>query len=316
MTSDPTLIRLATSGGRLAAYVAPDMGAELSGLEWNGVELLHRGRDFTPATGWTGRAPILWPSIGRTFAPGAEPTGDNFKDAPLGWLVDGALYPMPIHGFARGMPWAVESQTSSSLRLTLTDGARTRVFYPYGFRLTLDIAVEDDRVVLTHRVEASADNTASMPFALGNHATFKTPLPGFGALDDTTVQTSGRSRMTLDAAGRPAGGSAHEERFAEPTPVTDIATFDVIPLTSPDAPSWGLLRTGGLMVRVAQSTFGGGDIPEMYLTLWGDPPGGYLSLETWLGKPNALATGDGACCLAPGEALVWTLTMSVEETAT
>lgn len=315
MTDAPSLIRL-SSGGRLTAYIAPDPGAELCGLRWNGVELLHRGRDFSPAPGWSGRAPILWPSIGRTFAPGPDPTGENFKAAPLGWVVDGLLHPMPIHGFARGLPWTVEDQTPSRLRLTLSDSARTRIFYPFGFRLIRDVLVDGDRIRLSHRVEASPDNTSVMPFALGDHATFKTPLPGFGSLADTTVQTSGRSRMTLDAAGRPVGGSTYEPRFAAPTSVGEIATFDVIPLASPDGPSWARLRTGDLAIRVEQTASGGGDRPEAYLTLWGDPPSGYLSLESWHGKPNALATGDGVCRLEPGETLFWTVTMTVEQTAT
>src|SRR5512146_371901 len=65
----PRLIRLRVAGGSLQAYIAPAHGADLAGLEvrrdgrWS--ELLYRGLDYRPTAGWTGKAPILWPAVGR-----------------------------------------------------------------------------------------------------------------------------------------------------------------------------------------------------------------------------------------------------------
>ncbi|WGM30576.1 hypothetical protein [Brevundimonas sp. NIBR11] len=296
MTEAPALIHLTSPDGRLSVWIAPERGAELCGLEWEGRELLWRGRDFRPTPGWTGRAPILWPAIGRTFAPGPEPTAETFKQAPLGWAVDGVDYPMPMHGFARSLPWQVEEQTPSSLRLVLTDSEQTRAFYPFGFRHTLTYALADDGLTLDHDIQAAETNTTPMPFVLGNHATFR--LAANAVLTSNTTR-----RVPLDPAGRPTGGSVEFTRLARPAAVDTIQTFEVIALKTTGAPPWAKLSfpsapsiTVGVHARDrARSRLEA-------VTLWGDPSGGYLSLEAWLGLPNALASGGAPCLLASGAA--------------
>jgi len=312
----PDLIRLASPDGRLLAYIAPDQGAELCGLEWEGHELLYRGRDFSPTPGWTGRAPILWPAIGRTFAPGPEPTAETFKQAPLGWTVDGVDYPMPMHGFARSLPWRVEHHTTSELRLILDDSDQTRIFYPFGFRHALTYRLTDGLLTLDHEIEADEANTGPMPFAIGNHATFNLPLLEDQGATETTVASNATHRMMLDAAGRPTGQTIPFERFASPAPVSAIATFDVIPLSSAHEPPWArLIDPSGLSLTVSHSAPDRALSTMEFITLWGDPGGGYLSLEAWLGKPNALATADGACGLSPGSTLQWTVSVEVRQAA-
>lgn len=318
MNEPPRLVQLASPDGRLTAFIAPEQGGELCGLEWREEEarheLLWRGRDFSPTTGWTGRAPILWPAIGRTYAPGPEPTAETFRTAPLGWTVDDRAYPMAMHGFARSMPWAIEDLGPSSLRLSLADTPHSRVMYPFGFRLTVDVAVSDDAVVLRHTIRAAEDNRRAMPFALGNHATFKTPLSTRAALEDTVVTTNARSRMALDEAGRPTGASSAAFPFTGATPVTAIARHEVIALEVEGRDGWASLGAPGLSVVVRQRVIAAGSACPAYMTLWGDPAGGFLSLEAWLGQPNALASGNGLSLLEPGEELVWVLDFRVLST--
>lgn len=125
------LIRLRGPGAELQAYIAPAHGADLAGLEvrhagrWS--ELLYRGMDYHPTDGWTGKAPILWPAVGRNFprAAGADGQGDD----GLGWVLHGRVYPMPIHGFARDQAWRVVRRGacdgSAFVRLALSDDDRT-----------------------------------------------------------------------------------------------------------------------------------------------------------------------------------------------
>lgn len=314
MSAAPSLVHLVSPDGRLAAWIAPDHGAELCGLEWEGRELLYRGRDFSATSGWTGRAPILWPAIGRTFASGSEPTAETFKDAPLGWTVDGVDYPMPMHGFARSLPWAIEDRTPATLRLVLRDSPQTRAFYPFGFRHVLTYALTDGLLTLRHEIEAAPGNSGPMPFVLGNHATFNLALePGSDATKSTLVSNADR-RMALDFAGRPTGATLSFDRFATPAPVSAIEAFDVLALCTTRTPPWAQLRyPSGLSVTV------GHHVPERslsapeFVTLWGDPSGGYLSIEAWLGKPNALASGNQACHLAPGSVQRATIEIGIGE---
>lgn len=314
MTEAPDLIRLNSPDGRLSAWIAPHQGAELCGLEWQGRELLWRGRDFAPTSGWTGRAPILWPAIGRTFAHGPEPTAETFRQAPLGWTVGGVDHPMPMHGFARSLPWAVEDRTPSTLRLALTDDAQTRAFYPFGFRHTLTYSLADGALTLVHQIEAARTNPGAMPFVVGNHATFNLPPGGARNAVDATLISNASHRMVLDAAGRPTGESVPFDAYARPTPARAVEAFDVIVLhTGGEPPRVRLSDPSGLCVTVSHHAADRQFSSLEFVTLWGDPGGGYLSLEAWLGRPNALATGDGACFARPGSAWEWTMSIEVEQ---
>jgi galactose mutarotase-like enzyme len=70
---------------------------------------------------WDAQAPVLFPIINRW-------PGDQY-------LADGRLYPMPFHGFARLMGFAVTEQAADRLALVLAANDRTREFFPYRFEL-------------------------------------------------------------------------------------------------------------------------------------------------------------------------------------
>jgi len=69
-----SLIVLRDETSRLEAAIAPTQGGELSGMavEFKGrwVELLYRGRDYRPASGFRGKASILWPAVGSSVPAG------------------------------------------------------------------------------------------------------------------------------------------------------------------------------------------------------------------------------------------------------
>lgn len=62
-------VTLYDAGGphRLEAIISPTLGANLLSLKHDGQELLHRGADISPPPdgGWDGKAPLLWPAVGR-----------------------------------------------------------------------------------------------------------------------------------------------------------------------------------------------------------------------------------------------------------
>ena len=62
-------VTLTDFGGphKVEAVVAPTLGANLVSLRYDGNELLHRGGLMSPAPdgGWDGKAPLLWPAVGR-----------------------------------------------------------------------------------------------------------------------------------------------------------------------------------------------------------------------------------------------------------
>src|ERR1700740_438500 len=113
MTSDT--VRIASSA--LTAEINP-FGAELWRLQdAPGRDLLWDG---DPAW-WTGRAPLLFPIIGRL-------PGDRF-------IHDGQTYELPKHGFARRRVFEVVRREPALARFRLAADAETRAAYPFDFVL-------------------------------------------------------------------------------------------------------------------------------------------------------------------------------------
>ncbi len=101
----------------LSAEIAP-LGAELVALrDAKGGDLLFNG---DPAY-WTGRAPLLFPIVGRL-------PGDAL-------IHQGVTYPMLQHGFARRRVFTLLSATEDSATFALEADEETRLQYPFEFSL-------------------------------------------------------------------------------------------------------------------------------------------------------------------------------------
>lgn len=149
------------------------LGAELVRLQdATGADWLHDG---DPAW-WSGRAPLLFPMVGRA-------KGDHIR-------VDGRLFPLPQHGFARRATFAVVEAGPDRAVLRLSASGETLVSYPFAFRL--DVAYALAGATLNVAATVANEDDKPMPFSLGFHPAFRWPLPG--------------------------GKGAHEVRFERPEP--------------------------------------------------------------------------------------------------
>jgi galactose mutarotase-like enzyme len=317
--AEPTeLIRLAIPGAELQAYIAPAHGADVAGLEvrhggrWS--ELLYRGMDYRPTDGWTGKAPILWPAVGRNFP---HSSGSGPPDDSLGWVLHGMVYAMPIHGFARDQAWRIvrrgSCDASAFLTLALTDSARTRTMYPFGFTLTTEYRIWRNALFIRQAVHASRSNSGPMPFSIGNHMTFRIPLlPGDDPLG-TTISTPATEQVITDGSGRPTG-RAVAVSYARPRLLSSLKPLIPISLSGyPQGREWVRLRDrAGFAVSIAHSEDRRPEGTPVLFNLWGDVAHGYFAPEPWVGKQNSLATGDGTIALDPGDTYRWTIAVRVE----
>ena len=141
----------------LSLSVAP-LGAEMQFLRTAaGGDLLWHG----DAAFWTGRAPVLFPIVGRAV-------GDTIA-------VGDHSAPMPQHGFARRSTFMLEAQTDTMCCHLLRDTEDSRAVYPFAFDLRITHRLEG----ATLHVTAQVTNTGSrdMPFGFGFHPAFCWPLP-------------------------------------------------------------------------------------------------------------------------------------------
>ncbi|PSL14272.1 aldose 1-epimerase family protein [Shimia abyssi] len=135
-----------------------NLGAEMQYLRTvAGDDVLWNG---DPAF-WTGRAPVLFPIVGR--APGDEvAVGDHHA-------------PMSQHGFARRNEFTLEKHTATSCRHILCASPATRAVYPFDFELQITHELIGNALNVGTRVINKSDRV--MPFGFGYHPAFQWPLP-------------------------------------------------------------------------------------------------------------------------------------------
>jgi galactose mutarotase-like enzyme len=315
------LVRLSVPGGELQAYVAPAHGADLAGLEvrhnarWS--ELLYRGMDYQPTGGWTGKAPILWPAVGRNFP---YPSGGvHGKD--LGWVLHGRVLAMPLHGFARDQAWRIlrrgRCAGSAFLILGLSDTDRTRGMYPFGFTLTTEYRLWRNALYIRQTVHAHRANAEAMPFSIGNHITFGIPLlPGDDPLR-TMISTPATEQVITDESGKPTGRIVPVS-YVSPRLLSSFEPLTAISLSGYAAgKEWVRLEDrSGFGIIVAHSEDRRPSGTPVLFNLWGDPAHGYFATEPWVGKQDSLVTGDGTIALQPGATFHWMIAVRLAGTAT
>ena len=317
------LIVLRDEKGGIEAAIAPSKGGELSGLRvmYNGnwLETLQLARDYSPRAGFGGKGPFLWPATGRNFPP------DLVARRNAGEQFDGGAYehggvrrPMPIHGFARDLPWEIESTSAGAqgarALLSLADSAHTRGMYPFGFRCTVEYVVEGGDLGLHYLVTADEGNSEAMFFSIGNHITFLAPLVE-GSDPSAMVLTS---PSTMEILKTPYGiptGQTQPLSYADGIALGNYPPLAATSLTGyPDQqdPYIEYRDPAGLAIRVSHRASEIPDPPVILFNVWGDVHSGFFSPEPWVGLQNSLVQRQGLIYLDPGEEFRWQVRVSYE----
>lgn len=281
--ADRKLIRI--GNGQLSAAINP-FGAELSHLrDADGRELM---TDADPAF-WTGRAPILFPVVGRV-------TGDVIR-------IDGAAYQMPKHGFARRSMFEVVAAEEEKAVFALTDSEETRAAYPFAFRL--EVAFRLDGSTLLTEVTIANRGDRAMPAQFGFHPAFAWPLPyGRDRAEHRILfdrdEPGDLRAITLD-------GFIAAERRPSPVDGGELQLRDV--LFEDDALVWDPIQSQRLR-------YGAPDGPQLdiafpdtpKLGIWTKPGARFVCVEPWHGIADPAGyAGEyrdkpGVFEIAPGEA--------------
>ena len=134
-----------------------ELGAQLMSITAaDGTEYLWNG---DPAY-WTGRAPNLFPYVGRL-------TNDRYA-------YGGKEYEMTRHGFAKRTAFSPADQGRANLTLRMTDTPESRESYPFSFRFDVSYVLEGDTLAVVYAVENRGHET--MYFGIGGHPGFRVPL--------------------------------------------------------------------------------------------------------------------------------------------
>lgn len=268
----------------LSATIAP-LGAELLSLaDAQGRQLM---TDADPRW-WTGHAPLLFPFVGRS-------RGDVYR-------YEGRDYPMPQHGFARRMPFAISRQSETAACFQLVADDSTRAVYPFEFRFDMDFALYGATLGLTASI--SNEGNSLMPFSFGYHPAFAWPLPFGGAMAEHRVVFEKPEPAPIRRVGDEPGLIA---AAPAPSPVIGDTLAPTPAMFEGDALIWDDLASRALLwgvpgrprLRIAFP-----DTP--WLGLWQKPGAHYLCVEPWAGMADLEGfEGDvwekqGIMALAPG----------------
>ena len=314
------LVVLRDEGGGIEAAIAPAKGGELSGLrvrhDGGWIETLWLARDYAPRDGFGGKGPFLWPATGRNFPDDLQErrrAGESFDGGA--YEHGGVRREMPIHGFARDLPWRVEevAADSGSARalLSLADTSETREMYPFGFRCTVEYRVLDGTLALRYVILASDDNAEPMFFSIGNHITFLAPLVEGSDPGEMVLSTPATVEILKTGYGIPTGETRPlSDSYADGLVLGDYPPLTATSLTGyPEGqdPYLDYTDPAGLSLRLSHHASKIPDDPVILFNIWGDVRNGFFSPEPWVGLQNSLVQRQGLVYLDPGEEFLWSV---------
>ena len=301
------LLVLRDTVAKLEAAVAPSKGGELSSLtmERKGVpiELIYLARDYSPRSGFAGKAMFLWPATG--------PVVGN------SWTHNGQTLPMPFHGFAKEAAWEVvehvASPKSARAVLRLRDTPASRESYPFGFTLTVTYELASGALSIRYDVAAAQGNAGPMPFAIGNHMAFNLPPSGEGSAGKVVLETSCRDEIVRDAASLPTG-TVRPWRGLPSLPIADIRAVPAISLANCGRTARVALKDpAGVTVEITHQADRLPKMPVVQFNLYGTAADGYFSPEPWVGLQGGLNSGKGLTQVAAGEMWKWVVVVRASQ---
>ena len=151
------------------SVVCDSMGGEQRAItSEEGIEYLWNG----DSRFWKGRAPTLFPFVGRLR--------NNRAQSAAGEIA------LPRHGLARTREWKVESADRHSVTYYLASDEETRKGYPYDFEMRIRHFVQEASVTTAYDIRNTG--TVPMPFCVGAHPGYRVPLDDRDSFEDYVVE--------------------------------------------------------------------------------------------------------------------------------
>jgi galactose mutarotase-like enzyme len=273
--------------GTSRVLIAPAFGARLLTWERNGEALIH----WSPDADWSslqalsktrGGNPILFPFLGRHFVNGVL---GQWRDS------SGVIRELPMHGFAREMPFEVIECDARVLRMRLAANDETRAMYPFDFHF--DVIYRLDGKVLEATFETSNLGSTPLPYYAGHHFYFSIPHDERANWQiELPCKTWGRQN--------PDGSVAFQDTTSTHATLDDANLIDRFHLDflEPHA----TLRNSDANKIIAIEW--DGEYPSLWydVTTWTlSPESDFFCVEPWLGLPNAIHHGEGLRWIGAGE---------------
>ena len=139
------------------------LGGELISFKLNGEEKIHQGENVVDENGkvyWKRHDPVLFPIVGKLK-----------KNQTM---INGRLYEMGQHGFARDSEFELLSKLDNYHAYILKSNESLFSRYPFEFSLSITYRTEGNKLTTIYKVVNEGNN--NMPFGIGGHPAFKIDL--------------------------------------------------------------------------------------------------------------------------------------------
>lgn len=270
--------------GPSKVLIAPQCGARLLNWYVGEKEVIHwpDSADWGKVESVRGGNPILFPFIAR-----------HMVNGEIGWWLNavGKKRAMPMHGFARSMPFAVIAENdSNSIRMRLEPNPQTIEWYPFEFIFDVVYTLKDTELEVA--LEVTNTGIDPMPYYMGHHFYFAVPHAE-RAKWDVTIPCERTGRQNPD-------GSITEQ--PAPNPVTSLSEPSLsdqfhIGMKASEIS----LREQGTGKGVTFNLKAGGNVDCYAVTTWTqEASSDFYCVEPWTGLPNAIHHGKGLRYLLPG----------------
>jgi galactose mutarotase-like enzyme len=240
-------------------------GAELTSIRdcQTGFEFLWQA---DPAV-WGRHAPILFPIVGKVL--------NNQL------CIEGAMYPMGQHGFARDCVFTLYSETETETWFELTSSEATLAVFPYPFELRLGYRLTDH--TLTCLYQLTNTGTATLPFSIGAHPGFNLPTQLLSDYEIRFAQKETEERQLLsdglfNGSTKPVLTSPHHIRLSR-----NLFDDDAIVFKHLNSKQLELKQTHGTFnITLTYDGF-------PYMGIWTQKGNEqYICLEPWCGHADSV----------------------------
>lgn len=118
---------------------------------------------------WNRHAPVLFPIVGK------------LKNNKIS--INGNLFEMSQHGFARDSSFELVNKTEKSLTFLMHSNIETLEKYPFEFKFYIIYSFTEitNQLKITYKI--TNNSTVEMPFSIGAHPAFKLPIPDLNQYD-------------------------------------------------------------------------------------------------------------------------------------
>ena len=271
----------------------PERGARLINWRLNmasGVtrEIIYwpESADYSEPTKIHGGNPILFPFVAHTFAKGKR----------YHWIdPEGTCRPMPLHGFAMGSAFRLESCTESGFTAVLEPEESTQELYPFDYTFLVHYRFEELCFFVDLEL-INREKTRSIPWCAGHHFYFT--LPWHSGLQRSDYQISIPAKKAFYLAKD--GALMPTPYRGEPSTFDSSAIVDRFHCKLKDNQVLFGPKSGEENISIQ---IGPDRVPSPWTTVttWTETPQTpYYCVEPWMGPANSPTFKEGLHWVEPG----------------